>query len=92
MTFDQRMNLAIKLWTFFTAFMVLALILGWVAAAMEEKLMPLILLLLCVIIGIIFASVSMWVRYHEAKPGWQQELDRKWKQEADKRRKQRLGK
>lgn len=68
MTFGERENLAIRLWFCFGAFMFLALIFGVVAGAMKEATTPLVLVVLCVVIGGAFASLSLWVRYHENKP------------------------
>lgn len=83
LTFDQRMDLAIKLWHCFAAFMLLGLILGWVVAFMEEKVVLLILVVICVAIGSVFASISLWVRYHESKPKWQQDVEQKWLQDEE---------
>ena len=68
LTSDQRIDLAIRLWGCFTVLMIIGLTLGALAAATEEKIVPLILLAICWLIGIAFAFVSMKIRYHEEKP------------------------
>ena len=78
MTFDQRMNLAIKLAYCFLAFTMV----GFLSATIGGGIGYISLLfsgIFLFFVGITFIVVSAIIRYHETKPKWQQGVDQKWK-------------
>ena len=67
MTYGERMDLAIKLWNWFTALGLLGFILLIIGGVVGkgESLAPMIPGAVCVTLAVIFAEVSIRIRYHE---------------------------
>lgn len=65
LTSDQRAKLSIMFCALFCASMLLCLTLGVVAAAVEDNRLPLILVAICMVMGIVFASLLGWMEYQE---------------------------
>ncbi len=68
MTYGERMDLAIKLWVAFIAFMLLGFVLLVIGGQLGgNNIVSLIPGALSVLVGIFLAEISLWVRYHEKK-------------------------
>ena len=78
LTFNQRMDLAIKLFHYFLAFVGMGFLTAAIGGGMGHTYF-LILGILLAVVGNIFFVVSMRIRYYESKPKWQQKVELKMK-------------